>query len=321
MNHKARYFMKNIRLTFVFISLLFLCSCATEHFVHPQLPAAVTMNKDAGRVARSFIPLIVTLRLGDGEKMPMIVDTGCPFTALDKSLEPKLGKCVSPFTIWRWGVKTESGIYRAPKLYLGNTPLTMTGPYVTVYDFKQISKETGHHIMGFLGMDVLEHYCIQLDFNASKIRFLDPDRLNPVGLGKGLLITLSSEGQSDKENVRPFIQCDTLIGGKKTAVLIDTGCQFDGTLESKLFQQEVLKHKLQVGQEFTGGWAQKCVWNGETYSNLWIGDGGVKRSNGNGGNAIGLEFLARHLVTFNFPKRMMYLKQTSVEPLANKNSK
>ncbi|MGH7952308.1 MAG: retropepsin-like aspartic protease [Limisphaerales bacterium] len=276
------------------------------------------MNKDAGRGG----PLIVTVRLENGEKLPMMVDTGCPFTTLDKSLEPKLGKCVSPYTIWMWGVKTESGLYGAPKLYLGNTLLKMTGPYVAVYDFKQISNETGYRIMGFLGMDVLEHYCIQLDFNASKIRFLDPDRLNPTGLGKAFFLTLSSEGQSDKENVSPFIHCDTLIGGKNTAMLIDTGCRFDGTLESKLFQQEVLKHKLQVAQAFTGGWVQKCVWNDETYSNLWIGDGGINRSNGNGGNAIGLEFLARHLVTFNFPKRMMYLKQTSVGPLlTNENSK
>ena len=33
-------------------------------------------------------------------------------------------------------------------------------------------------------------------------------------------------------------------------------------------------------------------------------------------NLIGLQFLARHLVTFNFPKRIMYLKRTSVGPLA-----
>jgi hypothetical protein len=30
---------------------------------------------------------------------------------------------------------------------------------------------------------------------------------------------------------------------------------------------------------------------------------------------IGLQFLGRHLVTFNFPKRMMYLKRTSVGAL------
>ncbi|TMP97794.1 MAG: hypothetical protein E6L09_12645 [Verrucomicrobia bacterium] len=37
-------------------------------------------------------------------------------------------------------------------------------------------------------------------------------------------------------------------------------------------------------------------------------------------NLIGLQFLARHLVTLNFPKRMMYLKRTSVGPLTDDGS-
>ena len=38
-----------------------------------------------------------------------------------------------------------------------------------------------------------------------------------------------------------------------------------------------------------------------------------------GGNTVGLRFLARHLVTLNFPKRMMYLKRTSVGPLIDES--
>src|SRR5207244_13623223 len=36
---------------------------------------------------------------------------------------------------------------------------------------------------------------------------------------------------------------------------------------------------------------------------------------GNDLGILGLRFLARHLVTFDFPKRTMYLKQTSIGPL------
>jgi len=35
---------------------------------------------------------------------------------------------------------------------------------------------------------------------------------------------------------------------------------------------------------------------------------------------LGLRFLARHLVTFDFPKRTMYLKQTSVGPLFDEDT-
>jgi hypothetical protein len=40
-----------------------------------------------------------------------------------------------------------------------------------------------------------------------------------------------------------------------------------------------------------------------------------------GENFIGLRFLARHLVTFNFPKRMLYLKRVSIDPLAEQARK
>jgi hypothetical protein len=49
----------------------------------------------------------------------------------------------------------------------------------------------------------------------------------------------------------------------------------------------------------------ECVWDGRYYTNLDV-DVGI--------NAIGLRFLARHLVTFDFPNRTMYLKQTSTGP-------
>ena len=54
-------------------------------------------------------------------------------------------------------------------------------------------------------------------------------------------------------------------------------------------------------------WVPECVWNGETYTGLLIG----KEK-----NLIGLRFLARHLVTLDFPDRRMYLKRTGPGPLA-----
>lgn len=48
------------------------------------------------------------------------------------------------------------------------------------------------------------------------------------------------------------------------------------------------------------------MWNTGSYTNLLIG---------HDGNLIGLRFLARHLVTLDFPHRAMYLKQTTSSPL------
>jgi hypothetical protein len=108
-------------------SLLLLCSCATTPdpsalVPASELPADVTINKDAGRGNLLF----VTLRLESGEKLPFFVDTGSPATVFDKSLEPKLGKCVGTGAFWNFGTKHEMDIYAAPTLYIENTQL-MTG--------------------------------------------------------------------------------------------------------------------------------------------------------------------------------------------------
>lgn len=264
----------------IFFGLLMLCSCSTTSSPSPivpatQLPAEVTINKDAGRGGL----LYVNLRLADGEEAPFLVDTGASGTCLDKSLEQKLGKRLGTGTSNGWSGSDKVDMYAAPKLYLGNTPL-VTGGRVWV---------GGSDI---LGMDCLKHYCIQLDFAAGKMRFLKPDQVNGVELGEAYPLTI-------KGNL-PFIHHVGLLDGSDTNLLIDMGCRPDGL----------------AGKNAISGLVQflpDCVWDGETYSNLTIAAVG-------NANVLGINFVARHLVTLDFPKRVMYLKQTSVNPLAGDSS-
>jgi len=234
----------------------------------------VTINKDAGHGGM----LYVTLRLEDGEELPFMLDTGASATTFDKSLEPKLGKCLGTTVTTGWSGKGKAKLYAAPKLYLGNTRLM-----------------TGHEIVigsGVLGMDCLKHYCIQLDFEAGKMRFLNPDQVNTAQWGKTFPLTL-------KGNL-PFIHHVGLLGESGTNLLIDAGCRVDG-LEEK---------------SATKGLAQflpECVWDDEIYTNITVA--AVDHA-----NVLGLGFLARHLVTLDFPKRIMYLKPTSAGSLASGNS-
>jgi hypothetical protein len=263
------------------LGLLFLCSCATTPnqaaiISASELPADVTINTVAGHGGY----LTVTLRLEDGEELPFMMDTGASGTTVDKSLEPKLGKRIGTETIigWSGGKGGKVNLYAAPKLYLGNTRL-ITGSKVS----------TGSAI---LGMDCLKHYCIQLDFEAGKMHFLNPDQLNTAELGKAYPLTF-------KWNI-PFIHHVGLLGGSETNLLIDMGCRTDG-----LAGKSAIHRLVQFLPD--------CIWDGNTYSNLAIAAVG-------NANVLGLNFFARHLVTLNFPKRMMYLKQTSAGPLASDSS-
>ena len=294
----------------IFAGLLLLCSCASESSVHPPLPADVSMDSTVVRGCK----LMVMVRLESGEELPFFIDTGAPTTVFDKSLEPKLGQRFANGVFTNFGTKLTGGFYKTPKLYLGGTLLMTTGIGVFTLDAKPAPIKFGLPIMGILGMDVLEHYCIQLDFAAGKMRFLDSRQLDRAKLGKAFPISFSTEGQSLKKFTTPFIHARSLIGGKDINVLIDTGYPGDAALDSGLFQREIVEHRLRTGDAVHGDngrvWIAKSVWNGETYTNLLVGDGG---------HLIGLRFLERHLVTLDFPERRMYLKQTSVGPWADEN--
>ena len=288
--------------------LLLLCSCATQKSIRSRLPADVTMNQGAGQ----GVMLIVTLRLESGEKLPFMVDTGSSGTGFDKSLEPKLGKRLGTGTAWHFGEKQEGGAYAAPRLYLEGTPLMMTGSNVFTYDLRPFSSAAGRPILGVLGMDVLGHYCIQLDFQAGKMRFLDDEQANNKDWGRPFSLTDIGDGRfSIREN---------LAGVKASGSVIDSGCNYDGWLSQPLFQQWTNQAKLPVGGEVR---YPLGVLGGETYPEVNLRGFGEKAiSVGDSHivfNGIGLRFLARHLVTFDFPKRTMYLKRTNIGPLVDKD--
>jgi hypothetical protein len=267
-------------------SLGLFCSCVTKPLDRSRLPPEVTINRDAGRGGLLF----VTLRLKSGEDLPFILDTGSPGTLFDKSLVSKLGRRLplGTWTVSTPGGKQKSSIYWRPKLYLGSTRLK-TGSLVATFDFKQLSTQVGHPIMGILAMDCLKHYCVQLDFQDGKLRFLDRHHVDEAKLGKPFLLKLSLFRQLG-------IHHASLAGGKSAKLLIDTGWSSDGEVERGAI----------LGHDSGRVHLPQCVWEGETYTNVIVE---------NGGNVIGLRFLARHLVTFDFPKRTMFLKQTSAGPL------
>ncbi len=297
------------------LSLLLCCSCSTtfqppDNGTATALPADTLFNKGAGR----GMYLQLTLHLENGEKLLFLVDTGCQVTILDKSLEPKLGKRLSSTLVWYAyeGMRGLSWvhIYHAPELYLGDTRL-MTSDRICTDDLRSKSIER-RPIMGILGMDCLKHYCLQLDFEADTFHFLDPAQLNPEGLGKAIPLTIDGFGTVSFHG--------DFCGAKDVAVGLDTGDYTDGELGTALFNKELKKQD----QPFTNCWKEPYGQSGARFPGIDFG-GGIytnvelhncpRISSPVPPRHIGLRFLARHLVTLNFPGRMMYLQQRSVGPL------
>jgi hypothetical protein len=298
------------------LGMLMWCWHATAR---AQLPADVAINKEAGRGGH----LIVHLRVEGGEELRFMVDTGAPVTILDKTLESRLGERLFTMRIWSSLGQQQSGLHAAPKMYLGSVPLK-TDSYVTTYDFNRgWTRRFG--IMGILGMDCLRHYCIQLDFEAGKMRFVDPGQLSSAELGKPYPITFSSKGQrfppmfsnAGQNRSLPILLHTGLLGGSNTNALIDTGDNVDGSVETGAIQGHYLSRLVHFFLPSRAVRVRGCVWDGQTYTSLKVGTAGKKEPVFGAENIIGLRFFARHLVTFDFPSKTMYLKQTSVGPLGS----
>jgi hypothetical protein len=264
------------------------------------LPPEVSINQDAG--CGGWFKggwLKVKLHLETGEEVVFMVDTGSPITILDDSFVPRLGKQVGTMPVNFVGQKQQAAeIYAAPKLLLGNVPLS-TDSYVACTPLKNFNK----YFQGILGMDCLQDYCIQFDFTAGKVRFLDSAETNAASWGKMYPLTLSRTGPH-QQLIHPLIHQAGFFGND-TNLLIDTGCHVDG-----------LVNKGESG-EVIGAWLLSFLGCGRFHSGVWDGEkySHIKVAPVDHVNVLGLRFLARHLVTLDFPNQKMYLKQTSVAPL------
>ncbi len=253
------------------------------------------MNPDAGR--GDF--LMMTLRLENGEELPFIVDTGTSTTLFDESLAPQLGEkvgAVSAGNVEHWGQTIKTDLYRAPKIFLGNAPLLQSGSNTLTMDLSKFSTLTGGPVKGILGMNVLEHYCLQLDFAAGKIRFLNDEQADKQNWGKAYPILPNGE------DLRPFV-AQNLLGAHGPHALIDSGYMSDGWLRVKAFQQWT-----NPAAALTAGEVHSpCgMFDGVKYRDVALDVQQVDDADG-----IGLNFLARHLVTLDFPKHTLYLKRTT----------
>jgi len=293
----------NLRALAPFMCLL-LCSCATEPPVHSPLPPSVTMNADAGRGGL----LLVTVRLANGTKVPLVLDTGSPTTAFESSLTPQLGKRLDTTTMVNFGVSQPSGVYAAPTLFLGHVPLQMTGPNIATFDRRKLADHGWFPLAGFLGMDVLQHYCLQLDFAAGKLRFLDDTRPDTNHWGTPFPLTDLGDG------------CYTinanLAGVKNQRSVVDTGCDCSGWLQPALYRQWT----NQASSADEKIYSPDGTLAGDVYHDLDLrpmNDPAPTNDDHIKYNGVGLRALAQNLVTLDFPHQTLYLLHTNDWPLAS----
>jgi hypothetical protein len=270
--------------------------------------------------------ILLPVRL-EGKEYLFKLDTGSSATLFDISLRDKLQGPKGTVKAETLGGTIEFELFDAPKAFLG--PLSFKGT-VGVVDLEAAGSALNRKRHGVIGMNFLKRDVVQIDFDKGMVSFLKskPDR--------GILSFLRpSKNKHPEWGEKIPIRCESQSGiphitakadGTKVDFMIDTGyvhvigrpdlpvSHTTGELESNAFKKIRSKIHFEPKQatQITGKGSETLDFSkAAVVSRFSVGrteykDAVFRESDQ---SVLGMPFLSRHLVTFDFPNRKMYLKK------------
>jgi hypothetical protein len=238
-----------------------------------------------------------------GKTYTCLLDTGSAVGIYDPSLP--LGKVAETLEVESANGPITLSKHAPPKALLGDMALHEHGVgFVLAYDFTKVRQVAGEPLFGVIGMDFLYRRVVQVDFDAGEVRFL---REASANCGQECALKIEGPWRA------PLVKIKIADVGEPW-FLIDSGlCSLDsGGLEKNLFNALVEKKHLEVVgstlSETAKGTHSSRVAQGKL---LALGDFKVNNPivDESRANVLSLNFLARFLVTFDFPNAKMYLKK------------
>ena len=172
---------------------------------------------------------------------------------------------------------------------------------VLCLDLKMLSFVEGEEIGGIVGMSFLKKYAVQIDFDNEKLYFLKPSNVQNPQWGEAFAIKYI--------NGNPFITVK-ISDGMKVDLLIDTGDNTAGSLETEIIRELTSGKKLKISENLAATASSPHRFQQVHLENFSLGSFNYKDINfGVAPNRLGLGILSRHLVTFDFPNKRIYLKK------------
>jgi hypothetical protein len=238
----------------------------------------------------------------DGKECLFLFDTGCTCQLVDVSFRSKLGRPRKRVEVLAKGKAITADLFDAPEALLGPLNLKESGFFGCV-DLEVVSQSIGRQIHGIIGMSFLKHYIVQIDFDNERLSFLQPKKGAKHNWGIELPITYGRyEVPLTKVSILEKVD---------TYSTIDTGLSDTGFLDSA-----IVKYILLLQDIKTVGDGYITVAGLRTTRSLRIDSfslGPFEYKNQvfleANGSSLGLLFLSRHKVTFDFPNSRIYLKK------------
>ena len=314
-------------------NLIFLCFLISVGFFiggSAQIKAKPDLTPDVllaeFKIAGGPKPIILPISF-DGKEYMFLLDTGASHTIFDNSLKEKLGKPIRAIRGRAANGEIINGeLFKAPRAYLGSIDFRNCRK-VAALDLGPIRSNLDQRIRGIIGIDLLKKFVVQMDFDNKKILFLKSKK-------KGIISSIFQPAKNTHPewgqpvSIRFSGRCPYVKGhvdNTKVDFLIDTGyfklfadnptfSEFTGALKAKTFEKVTTNANIKSGSSVdvtAAGKRQSDFSTMITIGGFSLGDAEYHdicfyKENG---NRLGIPFLSKHLVTFDFPNKKMYLKK------------
>ena len=245
------------------------------------------------------LALLVPVSLNGAPRL-FFVDTGATMTAVDRSFRDILGVALRTATVRTPDGKAEMDVFKAPPATIAGGPLTGVRE-VLCLDLSGVRGAVGDDFYGILGMDFLRHRTVRIDFDRGEVLFsatVPDDAGTPIPLEvwpkHPPTVTLAVAGLGD------------------VTFLVDTGSSESGSLDARLSASLLANG----GAASAGTTSSQSVVGSSTsrmvrVAEIALGNFRHRRivfSEGEA-NVLGLGYLSRYIVTFDFPRKRLYLKR------------
>jgi len=253
------------------------------------------------QIAGNGNPILIPVTVKDKEYLFML-DTGSSHTVFDTSFRHELGEVKSVKKGLTSGSPILAELFNAPKALLGPLDLKECGE-VACLDLNIFKAVLGKNVSGLIGMNFLRKYVVRIDFDKGTLSFLQPMKQRHPDWGMELAMEYDSLGWPQIKGL--------VLDNIDVDFVIDTGANSTGGLVSDTFEKAISENKLKTS-EILFATASGVIRKREmrvkslsigflNYANLIFGEANWSH--------LGLSFLSRHTVTFDFPNDRMYLKK------------
>lgn len=241
-----------------------------------------------------------------GKERMFAVDTGSSTTVYDKSLRPFLGEPLKWIEWFTPGGNATTELFDSPKTFLGEFSLNADKP-VVCFDLSELNRVSGHRMEGLLGMAMLSKHVVHISSDEGKLSILkrapqDAGEEFKLSWWKGI----------------PMVEAE--IAGYGSAYFqLDTGClntagllngDLASTLEERnlaeVFDRGACWQDLSGVVELISLRVQELRLGSHVLRGLSMDAVGENRP-----SVLGMRFLSRFNVTFDFPNSTLYLQKSN----------